>query len=100
MDSIMPIYESVNKRNLCKKKPTIKNKDKMHDKIKSSCNENFMIFKAYAGTAFSFQWSLTLSLGMTRMTFWVTLRIESKIARKLNRTKISTDKTQTKNRTK
>tara|TARA_B100000123_G_C25633498_1_gene385546 strand:+ start:399 stop:659 length:261 start_codon:yes stop_codon:yes gene_type:complete len=55
IDSMIPINERAYKRKLLKKISTIKKKERMHKSIKSIWIENFIIFSAYAGMAFSFQ---------------------------------------------
>ena len=87
-------------RKLLKKKFVMKKIEIISNKISNIWREYFIIRNAYAGIAFSFQWSLILSWGITCMTFFITLRIEFRTDGKLNWTKASIDKIQANNRTK
>tara|TARA_B100000795_G_scaffold15663_1_gene10564 strand:- start:349 stop:696 length:348 start_codon:yes stop_codon:yes gene_type:complete len=98
IDSIIPINEKVNTRKSLKKKSAIKNKDIIRNRISNICREYFIILNAYAGITFSFQWSLILLFGITKVTFFVTLRIESRYDKKFSLIKTSTDKMQTNDR--
>jgi hypothetical protein len=61
MDSIIPINEKIFRKKSAKKILVIKNKVKTSNRISNTWSEYFINLKAYAGTAFSFQWSLILS---------------------------------------
>ena len=78
----------------------MKNKDIIINSINNICREYFITLNAYAGIAFSFQWSLILFCEIIKATFFITFSIEYKYDKKFDFIKNSTDKMQTRNKRK